>query len=98
MVRSSVRTPPDDPTVAPPPAPPGRPHVLAVVLLRVVGAVTVPVAAFALLWATFDFLRDEDANRLLVVGVAIAIGVVGVFLLFWAANRAVGWLPDHYRE
>ena len=98
MVRSSVRTPPDDPTVAPPPAPPGRPHALAVVLLRVVGAVTIPVAAFALLWATFDFLRDENANRLLVVGVAIAVGVVGVFLLFWAANRAVGWLPDHYRE
>ena len=98
MVRSSVRTPPDDRTVAPPPAPPRRPHALAVVLLRVVGAVTVPVEASAVLWATFDFLRDEDANRLLVVGVAIVIGVAGVFFLFWAMNRVVGWLPVHYRE
>ena len=91
---SSVQTPPIEPTLAPPPAPPPRRNALAVALLRVVSAVAVPVAAFALLWATFDFLRDEEANRFVVVGV----GVVGVFFLFWAMNRVVEWLPDNYRE
>ena len=95
---SSVQTPPVSPPLAPPPAPGPRRNVLAITLLRVVGAVAVPVAAFALLWATFDFLRDEEANRFLVVAVAVGIGVAGVFFLFWAMNRVVGWLPPHYRE
>jgi alpha-glucoside transport system permease protein len=67
-------------------------------LLRLVGAVAIPVAAFFLLWATFDFLRDEGANRALIVGVAILVGVVGVFGLYWAMNRAVELLPSRYRE
>ena len=54
--------------------------------------------AFALLWATFDFLRNADANRFLVVGVAIVVGVGGVFFLYWAMNRIVDLLPDRYRE
>ena len=69
-----------------------------VFLLRVLGAVSIPVAAFVLLWLTFDFLRDSDANRFVVVGVAIAVGVGGVFFLYWAMNRAVDWLPARYRE
>ncbi|MGH3925705.1 MAG: carbohydrate ABC transporter permease, partial [Pseudonocardiaceae bacterium] len=67
-------------------------------LLRVVGAVAIPVVAFYLLWSTFDFLRNEDANRILVVGVAIVVGVAGVFLLYWAMNRAIELLPERYRE
>ena len=47
-------------------------------------------SAFFLLSATFQFLRDEDANRGLVVLVAIVVGVVGVFALYWAMNRVVG--------
>ena len=69
-----------------------------VFLLRVLGAVSIPIAAFLLLWLTFDFLRDSDANRFVVVGVAIAVGVGGVFFLYWAMNRAVDWLPARYRE
>ncbi|HJV05051.1 MAG TPA: sugar ABC transporter permease, partial [Actinomycetota bacterium] len=69
-----------------------------VALLRLVGAVAIPVAAFFLLWATFDFLRNENANRAVVVGVAILVGVVGVFGLYWAMNRAVELLPARYRE
>ena len=94
---SSVQTPPAGPTLAPdpPPAPPRRAGGL---LLRLAGAVVVPVAAVALLWATLDFLRQEDANRFLVVGVALTVGVLGVFFLFWAMNRVVGWLPERHRE
>jgi alpha-glucoside transport system permease protein len=79
---------------------PGRhPGPVTVVnLLRVVGAVTVPLVAFALLWVTFDFLRNENANRLLVVAVALVVGVVGVFFLFWAMNRVVDWLPERFHD
>jgi alpha-glucoside transport system permease protein len=71
---------------------------IGVFLLRLVGAIAIPIAAFFLLWVTFDFLRDEDANRLVVVGVAIFVGVVGVFFLYWAMNRAIEMLPERYRE
>ena len=95
---SSVHTPPLRPALKPRPEPEHRPHVVAVGVLRILGAVVVPVAAFALLWVTFDFLRDSDANRLLIVAVAIGVGVVGVFFLFWAMNRVVDWLPERFHE
>jgi alpha-glucoside transport system permease protein len=66
--------------------------------LRLLGALAIPIAAFALLWLTFDFLRDADANRFVLVGVAIAVGAGGVFFLYWAMNRAVDWLPERFRE
>ena len=67
-------------------------------VLRVVATLVIPVVGFLLLWLSFDYLRDEDANRLLVVLVAIAVGVFGIFFLFWAMNRAVEWFPDRFRE
>jgi alpha-glucoside transport system permease protein len=67
-------------------------------LLRLGTALAIPVIGFGLLWATFDFLRDEDANRFLVVGVAIVVGVGGVFFLYWAMNRLVDLFPARYRE
>jgi alpha-glucoside transport system permease protein len=67
-------------------------------ILRLIGAFAIPIGAFFVLWWTFDFLREADANRLLVVGVAIVVGVGGVFLLYWAMNRVVDLLPERYRE
>ena len=55
-------------------------------------------AAVGLLWGTFGFLRDADANRFVLVGVAITVGVGGVFFLYWAMNWAVDALPERYRE
>jgi alpha-glucoside transport system permease protein len=66
--------------------------------LRVLVAVAVPIGTFALLWWTFDYLRDERANRFIVVGVAIVVGVGGVFALYWGMNRAVDLFPDRVRE
>ena len=80
-----------------PEAPEGR-RFLGVSLLRLVTALVVPIVAFIVLWLTFDLLRDADANRFLVIGVAIGVGVAGVFFLFWAMNRVVDWLPPQYRE
>jgi alpha-glucoside transport system permease protein len=67
---------------------------VARVVAVVLGALGLAVASRA----TFDFLRDSEANRLLVVGVAIAVGVVGVFAVFWAMDRVVSWLPPDRRE
>ncbi|HJU57390.1 MAG TPA: sugar ABC transporter permease [Actinomycetota bacterium] len=66
--------------------------------LRLLSAIVVPVGMFYILWWTFDYLRDERANRFIVVGVAIAVGVGGVFALYWAMNRAVDLFPARVRE
>jgi len=79
-------------------APPPRGNALWVFALRVVGAVAIPIVAFYILWVTFDFLRDSEANRVIVVGVAVVVGAGGVFFLYWAMNRAVELLPQRYRE
>jgi alpha-glucoside transport system permease protein len=67
-------------------------------LLRIAGALAIPIVAFFAMWATFDFLRSEDANRVIVVLVAVLVGVFGVFFLYWGMNRAVDLLPLRYRE
>jgi alpha-glucoside transport system permease protein len=74
------------------------PQTVIVSILRLVGAFAIPLAGFFVLWATFDFLREADANRFLVVGVAILVGVGGVFFLYWGMNRVVDFLPVRYRE
>jgi alpha-glucoside transport system permease protein len=66
--------------------------------LRALGVVAIPLAAAVALWASFGFLRDANANRLLIVAVAIVVGVGGVFALFWGMNRFVDWLPERFRE
>jgi alpha-glucoside transport system permease protein len=71
---------------------------LGVSLLRLLLALAIPIVGFFLLWLTFDFLRDSDANRFVIVAVAIVVGVGGVFFLFAATNRVVDWLPERYRE
>jgi alpha-glucoside transport system permease protein len=66
--------------------------------MRVAAAIALPLAVFALLWVTFDFIRNGDANRLLVVTVAVAVGVGGIFFLYWAMNKVVNVLPARMRE
>ena len=67
-------------------------------LLRVLAPPAGALVAVALVWRSFDFLRDGDANRLLIVAVALAVGVGGVFFLFWSMDRAVDLLPERWRE
>ena len=86
-------------TGAPPEAaaqPAGR--AVGMFVLRLLGAVAIPLVAFALLWMTFEYLRNENANRGIVVGVALVVGVGGVFFLYWGMNRVVEYLPERVRE
>jgi len=66
--------------------------------VRFLGALVVPVAGFILLGLAFGWLRDSQANRALIVAVAVALGAGGVFFLFWAMNRTVNYLPARFRE
>jgi alpha-glucoside transport system permease protein len=65
---------------------------------RIALALAVPVVGLLVLGWVFDFLKDDDANRLSIAAVAIFIGVVGVFALFWAMNTFVDFLPARIRE
>jgi alpha-glucoside transport system permease protein len=99
-VTQTAEDPSTRPTPDEDPARPGSPAASDPwrIVLRVVAAVAVPVVAFFVMSAALGFLRDRDANRLLIAAVAIALGVIGVFFLFWAADRFVDWLPRGWRE
>jgi alpha-glucoside transport system permease protein len=98
-----VTTTVEEPPAAPEPPPPEAPErptpggTVGMTIMRVVSAAAIPIVLFALLWLTFDFLREADANRFALAGVAIVVGVGGVFLLYWAMNRIVDYLPDSIR-
>ena len=79
-------------------SPPSGGRAVSVFLLRLLTALAIPIVAFALLWLTFDYLRDENANRFTVVGVAVVVGVGGIFVLYWGMNRAVELLPERFVE
>jgi alpha-glucoside transport system permease protein len=66
--------------------------------LRLSLALAVPVATVVAFWWAFGFLRQGDANRFVILGVALVVGVVGVFVVFWAMDRLVDWLPARFRE
>lgn len=66
--------------------------------LRLIAAVGVPLVAFFLLSRSFIFLRDADANRLVIVLVALVFGVVGVFGLYWVMDFVANQLPKRIGE
>jgi alpha-glucoside transport system permease protein len=67
-------------------------------VLRLVAAFGVPILAFIILFLTFQFLRDSNAPKLVLALVAIVVGVLGIFLLFWAMDFAVSQLSDRMQE
>ncbi|MDH3682832.1 MAG: sugar ABC transporter permease [Acidimicrobiia bacterium] len=50
------------------------------------------------LWWATDLLRDAEANRIIVVGVALLIGVLGVFGLYIGMDRVVNRLPARAQD
>lgn len=63
---------------------------------RLAFAILIPLLAFAGIYYGFIFLRDTDAPRWVVAGVAIVWGVGGVALLYWVFNGLVERLPDEW--
>ncbi len=78
----------------PVPRPPEEPATNAFVvwLLRFGSALVVP-AVLVVFFFTFTFLRDEGVNKLLQVAVALGVGIIGVWALFWGMDRMVSLLP-----
>jgi alpha-glucoside transport system permease protein len=83
---------------APPPDRPQRGGGPWLIVLRIVVAVAIVAGIFFILGRTFDFLRNTEANRFLIVLVALGVGVCGVFFLFWAMNWVIRFLPERFRE
>ncbi len=67
-------------------------------LMRIAVSLAVPLIAFGILYWAGTILLDEDANRLVVVVMALIIGVLGVFGLFYAMNWLTNLLPERYRH
>lgn len=82
------------------PAQPDRPthepgeaeNTLQAWLLRIISALVIP-GVLLLFFFTFEFLKDARTNKLLQVLIAIAVGVAGVWLLYWGMDRVVSLLP-----
>lgn len=65
---------------------------------RVFVAVIIPLLAFVVLYAGFIFLRDTNAPRWLMAGIAIVWGVGGVAVLYWIFNGIVERFPDVWKQ
>jgi alpha-glucoside transport system permease protein len=68
-------------------------HTPQVWILRILSALVVP-AVLVLFFFTFDFLQQRDINKLVQVGVALIVGVLGVWALYWGMDRLVNALPS----
>jgi alpha-glucoside transport system permease protein len=76
----------------------GTGRTLATGVLRVVVSIIVPVLTFVALYASFVFMRDSDASRLLIAVVALIVGVFGVWLVYIGTDMVVSLLPRGMRE
>ncbi len=76
---------------------PDRPG-LGANLLRIGVSLVVPIVAAVGLYYSGTVLMDEDSNRVLVVLVALVVGVLGVFALYYAMDWLINRLPDRYRD
>ncbi len=64
----------------------------AVWVLRIVSALVVPVVIIGVFFA-FDFLKNEDTNKVIQVLVALVVGIVGVWALYWGMDNLTNLLP-----
>jgi alpha-glucoside transport system permease protein len=67
-------------------------------LIRIGVSLVVPVLAILGIWWSGTVLLDEDANRAVVVGAALIIGVLGVFALYYGMDWLIHKMPERYQE
>jgi alpha-glucoside transport system permease protein len=85
----------DDDNVTPPQRPTEDLEVeygLGTTVLSVIAAVIIPVILIAF-YFSFLFLKAEDANKGLKVIVAIVVGTLGVWGLYWGSDQLISRLP-----
>jgi alpha-glucoside transport system permease protein len=61
-------------------------------VLSLVAALIVPIIV-VVFYFSFGYLKDEDANKAIQVVVAIVVGTLGVWGLYWATDRLINRLP-----
>jgi alpha-glucoside transport system permease protein len=66
-------------------------------LLGIVAAITLPFVLLATFYGAFLVLRDSEINRIAIVAIALLVGVVGVFALYWVMNYSIDQLPERLR-
>lgn len=66
--------------------------------LRLLVALIVPLITFFVLWQSFIFMRDSDANKLVVGLIALIVGVGGVWALYIGTNYLIEQLPISLRD
>jgi len=67
-------------------------HSLLAWVLRILSALVVP-AVLVLFFFAFEFLQRRDINKLVQIGTALVVGVLGVWVLYWGMDRLVSALP-----
>jgi len=68
-------------------------NVDAKAVTRFLVSLVAPVATFFILKWSLGFIRDEASPKLLTMLVALAVGVLGIWVLYWIANDWVSRLP-----
>ncbi len=66
--------------------------------LRVAVSFAIPVIAFLALRWSFIFMRDSEADKILIALVALVVGIFGVWALYLITDGLVSLLPITFRE
>ncbi len=66
-------------------------------LPRILGSLVVPAAVLLALGLSFEWLRTTSASRPTVVAVALIVGVIGIFALFWGMDLVVDQLAERWK-
>ncbi len=71
---------------------------VALLPVRVIASIIVPFITLLVLYYGFMFLRASDANKLIIVLVALAIGIGGVWALYYSTNFFIeSMLSDRWK-
>ncbi len=87
-----------DPSLASPPRSKRLLDIFTTGPLRIIVSLIVPVVTFLVLRWSFIFMRDSEANKLVIGVVALVIGVGAVWALFLVTDNLVSLLPKSMRE
>ncbi len=62
-------------------------------LIRITSALILPIV-IAVFFFAFGFLKRDDVSKSVQVLVAVVVGIVGVWAMYWGMDRLINLLPD----